>query len=252
MKENRIAQIKNELQQTEKNEGIITVKLIQQESPKSSVFEKPFAKDLGFPLILAVLLVLITRFITRKTIKAEISKLKTETDKNNAEIAKVKSSYQPIILNSLQIIQSHLYQDKINSLKNLMKSKSDLFNVKQIYHEGDALIDDIYDYYQTVYNKLSENLIENLKRNALENAGLFPSKIRTKFNKLNGLVYEAYNIQSRHFSVKTQDLPNGMQKLLEDIDAEFEKLIDLIRDDLHFDNTFIHDFIKEYQKDLKQ
>ena len=247
-KENTPATIKNDLQHTDKNPNqLITVKLIRDETDKPTFFEQLPFKDLIFPLILAVIITI----INRRTIKAEISKLTSETEKNKAEIAKIKSAYQPIVLNSLQIIQNQLFQDKINSLKDLIKSKSELFSVTQIYHEGDGLIEDEYDYFRNVYLNLSTNLVECLKKNALDNAGLFPSEIRDKFNKVVSLLYRAHDVQRMHFSKQSQDLPAGMQETLQNIDSEFDKLFDLIRYDLHFDNTFIHDFIKEYQKDLR-
>lgn len=240
--------IKNNSEQTEKNpDQVITVKLIAAETDKPVFFDQLPFNDLIFPLILAFIITI----INRRTIKAEISKLSSETKKNKAEIAKIKSSYQPIVLNSLQIIQNQLFQDKINSLKDLIKSKSELFNVTQIYHEGEGLIEDEYDYFRNVYLNLSLNLIEDLKKNALSNAGLFPSEIRDKFNKVAALLYGAHDVQRMHFSKHSQDLPAGMQETLQNIYSQFENLIELIRYDLHFDNTFIHDFIKEYQTGLK-
>src|SRR5690606_36216805 len=138
---------------------------------------------------------LVVRLITRKSDKAELSKIETETEKSQEEISKIKSSYQPIILSSLQNIQNQLFQDKTNSLKELIKSKSEIFNVEQIYHEDDAIIEDTYDYYQNVYLGFSNVILENIKKNSLDNASLFPSNLREKFQNLVGLLYEVHEIQ---------------------------------------------------------
>ena len=249
-KDTTILNIKGNIVDTLKNNSndAITINVIQPKKDNPSILDNPVFTTFLFPLLVALITTLVVRLITRKSDKAELSKIETETEKNQEEISKIKSSYQPIILSSLQNIQNQLFQDKTNSLKELIKSKSEIFNVEQIYHEGDAIIEDTYDYYQNVYLGFSNVILENIKKNSLDNASLFPSNIREKFQNLVGLLYEVYEIQKREFSKKEQNMPSEVEGKLEIISKSFDELIDLIRNDLHFDNTFIHDFIKTYQK----
>jgi len=249
-KDTTILNIKGNIVDTLKNNSndAITINVIQPKKDNPSILDNPAFTTFLFPLLVALITTLVVRLITRKSDKAELSKIETETEKNQEEISKIKSSYQPIILSSLQNIQNQLFQDKTNSLKELIKSKSEIFNVEQIYHEGDAIIEDTYDYYQNVYLGFSNVILENIKKNSLDNASLFPSNIREKFQNLVGLLYEVYEIQKREFSKKEQNMPSEVEGKLEIISKSFDELIDLIRNDLHFDNTFIHDFIRTYQK----
>lgn len=42
-------------------------------------------------------------------------------------------------------------------------------------------------------------------------------------------------------------MPNDIEDKLNNISTSFNELIDLIREDLHLNNNFIHDFIEEYK-----
>lgn len=224
----------------------ITINLVQPKKENPSFLDNSLITFL-FPIVVPILVTLSLRIITRKRDKAELGKIETETEKNQEEITKIKSSYHPIILSSLQNIQNQLFQDKINSLKELIKSKAEIFSVDQSYHEGDAVIQDIYEYYDNVYFGFSTKL-ENIKKNSLDNASLFPSKIRDKFQNLVNLLYQVDEIKKREASNREPNMPYEVKEKLENISKSFDELIDLIRNDLHFDNTFIHNFIDSYQK----
>lgn len=249
-KDTTILHIKGNIVDTLKNnsDGHITIDVIQSKKEKHSILDSPTFTTFLFPLLVALITTLFLRLMTRKSDKAKLSKIENENEKNQEEISKIKSSYQPIVLSSLQNIQNQLFQDKANSLKELVKSKSDIFNVEEIYHEGDAKIENTYNYYQNVYLDLSNIILENIKKNSLDNSSLFPSNIREKFQNLVGLLYEVYDIQKREFSMKEESMPNEVEGKLAIISKSFDELIDLIRNDLHLDNTFIHDFIKTYQQ----
>lgn len=206
-----------------------------------NIFENPLFTSLVFPIIVAFLTALGVRLLNKNKDKAELTKL-------NEEINKIKTSYQPIVLNSLQTIQSELFKDKVNSLKKLIKSKSDILNVEQIFHEGNAIIEDTHDYNQNIYLGLSDIKLKSIEENSLNNGYLFPSDIRNKFQELVKNLNEVYEIQKREMSTQNQGMPNDVEDKLKNISAIYDDLIELIRKDLHFDNTFIHDFIKAYQK----
>src|SRR5690606_8154577 len=86
----------------------ITINVIQPKKDNPSILDNPAFTTFLFPLLVALITTLVVRLITRKSDKAELSKIETETEKNQEEISKIKSSYQPIILSSLQNIQNQL------------------------------------------------------------------------------------------------------------------------------------------------
>ena len=222
-----------------------TIKVIQPKKVESGIFDNTVVTSFVFPILITVITFLIARFVTRKKDKKDLEKVE-------AEIEQIKTSFQPIVLNSLQNVQNEIFKDKTNSLKGLIKSKSELFNVEQIYHEGYAIIADTYDYYQDVYLNFRKTSLSEVKKNSLDNASLFPNEIRNEFQKLMTQLFEIGDIQDREFSTQNQSMPTDVDKKLEIISNSFDNLIDLIRNDLHLDNTFIHDFISEYQKIKKK
>jgi len=222
-----------------------TVQVIQPEKGDSGFFDNPVLTSLVFPVLVTILTFLVARLVTSKKDKKDFQKVE-------AEIEQIKTSFQPIVLNSLQNVQNEIFKDKTSSLKGLIKSKSELFNVEQIYHEGDAIIEDSYDYYQNVYLNFSNTSLSEVKKNSLDNASLFPNHIRIEFQKLLTQIFEINDIQEREFSTQNQNMPTGVETKLETISKSFDRLIDMIRKDLHLDNTFIHDFISEYQKIKKK
>ncbi len=229
-------------------EGKITIEAIQSKKDDYSFLTNPILISLVFPLLVTLLTFWITRLLTRKKERAELKRVETETDKNQVEINQIKSSFQPIVISSLQSVQNEIFKDKTSSLKDLIKSKSDLFNVEQIYHEGNAIIEDSYEYYRSVYLNFGSSLLNRIKKNSLDNSSLFPNSIRDEFQKLMKSLFEIHEIQKMEFSKEVQDMPAEIEKKLVTISENFDSLIDMMRNDLHLNNTYIHDFISEHQK----
>lgn len=151
-------------------------------------------------------------------------------------------------MNSLQNIQNEIFKDKFNSLKGIIKSKAELFNVEQFYHEGYEIIDDSYSYYEYVNENLSKIFLENVKQNSLDNASLFPNEIRIEFQNLVNELFSINDYKNKQFSLGNNLMDEKVEKKLIKASDTFDKLIELIRKDLHLDNTFIHDFISVYQE----
>lgn len=234
------------------NHQFYSVEVISSRKEDSSFMTHPVLISFVFPVLVTVITFFFTRLLTRKKEKTELSKIETDIEKNKVEISHIRTSFQPLVISSLQAVQNEIFKDKLNSLKELSKSKSDFFNVEQIYHEGEAFIGDTHEYAQNVYWNFTVYPVEKIKKNLLENGSLFPDSIRSEYQKLLKLIYKVYDIQKRENSNENQDMPTGVEVLLMQIAKEFDHLIDMIRKDLHLDNTFIHEFIAEHQKTKKE
>lgn len=226
----------------------LTIEVIGLKKDDSYSLDNPILTYLIFPILITLITFFVVRYFSRKREKQEIEKINSETEKNKEEINQLRFSFQPIVISSLQTIQNNIFKDKIDSLKGIIKSKHELYNVNQIYHEGWGIIEDVYHYYQNVYLNFNDVSIENLKNNSLSNASLFPDAIRTEFQTLVSSIFEIREIQKKAFSIRNQEMPSGVKEKLETITQLFNKLIDMIRQDLHLNNTFIHDFIAKHQK----
>lgn len=226
----------------------LTIEIVESKSEDSNIFNNSVFIDFIFPFLASLFILIVVRYFNRKKENEKLEKLKSETKKNKEEIKQMRISFQPIVISSLQTIQNNIFKDKIDSLKGIIKSKHELYNVNQIYHEGWGIIEDVYHYYQNVYLNFNDESIENLKNNSLSNASLFPDAIRTEFQNLVSKIFEIREIQKKAFSTQNQDMPSGVVEKLEIITMLFDELIDMIRQDLHLNNTFVHDFIAKYQK----
>lgn len=164
------------------NRDIYKVEVISKGKEDSGLLAAPIFKEFIFPVAIPIIVTLvtffITRYITRKKDRAEIRKIETDTDKNKAEIEQIRSSFQPVIVSSLQTIQNQIFQNKTDCLKHLIHSKNTLFEVEQVYNEGEAFVQDEYDYYQNVYWQISDLRLKSIKDNILKNGSFFPNSIR--------------------------------------------------------------------------
>lgn len=224
-----------------KSNDSLTIEVIELKKDDTDILNNLFLPSLIFPIIITLVTLFCARYLKRKREKQELEKIREE-------INQMRISFQPIVISSLQTIQNNIFKDKIDSLKGIIKSRNELYNVNQIYHEGWGVIEDVYDYYQNVYLNFNDESIENLKNNSLSNASLFPDAIRGEFQTLVSSIFEIREIQKKAFSIRNQEMPSGVKEKLETITKLFDKLIDMIRQDLHLNNTFVHDFIAKYQK----
>lgn len=226
----------------------IVVEVIKPKENPEAFYETPLFSSLIFPLVITLLTFFITKYFIRKKERVELDKLATDIKRNNAEIKMVESSFQPIVLTSLQAIQNELFMDKINSLRALLKSKYVFFKLEREYHKGEPVINDTDQYYQNIYQNFSDDELAKFNENSMMNSSLFSTSIRQGFNELTAQLNDIKNIRKNEYSLQNMNMPQGGDKKLEEINECFSRLIDLIRLDLHLDNTFIHDFISRYQK----
>lgn len=201
--------------------------------------------DIIAPVVVSIITVLITQIVTRKKRKFELNKME-------AEISQIKFSFQPLVFSAIQAIQNEIFKDKVKSLKGLIRSKATLFNANQEFHDGEPFIRDSYEYMQQVYLNFNATEIQKVRDNELEYSSLFPEEILRKFKELINEIEKIVEKQGEYFSMKNQSVPEGVDKILVNISELFESIINLMRTDLHLDNTFVHDFIKNQKKMIEK
>ncbi len=203
-------------------------------------------KNLIFPFIIAIGTVIITNLISRKKRKAEVKKL-------NAEIEVIKQRFQPVVISTLIKTHEFLIEDKINALRKLLEFKENLMHVDISYHDGRANIDDVDLYYDAIYEKIGDTEENTIKSIISKYGYLFRDRIVEKMNKLSSDISKIHHIQKEEFSMRNREMPDEAASLVSSLSNRLSDIIELIREDLHINDDFIHTFINSYKslEDIK-
>lgn len=151
------------------------------------------------------------------------------------------------MLNTLVKIQDSLLEKKIMALNELVEFNEEFHNVKQMYYQGETFIEELYDYYSCIYQKFNEDDYNKFKKILLF-GNIFSSKIKEKFNLINCDLYNIIDIKNKEYSLEKEDMPKNANKLIKTVNERIIEVIDLIREDLHLNNSYIHDFIEKYKQ----
>jgi|25_taG_2_1085351.scaffolds.fasta_scaffold19587_1 hypothetical protein len=234
-----------------KNENIIVIEQKDKSESSKNFYEKPLFLSLFFPIAISLCSFFIARWWFRVKEKKENEKLEVEVEKIREDIKILKKSFQPIVLSTIQLTQEKLLNDKIDALKELATFRYEFFSIEQFYMQGQPFIEDTFEYHQSVYGKVNDIMLKNLKEIVFKKGYLFPKGIKDNMNLLIYELSEVYNIQKREYSSQKQEMPEEVIKILDRLSEKLNIVIDDIRTDLHIDNSFIHDFIEKY-KDLEK
>ncbi|WP_416441752.1 hypothetical protein ACH3O9_14735 [Leeuwenhoekiella sp. A16] len=245
----KIQLISDDYKVLKKNDNIIVIEQKDKSENSKSFYETPLFLSLFFPIVISLCGFFIARWWFRLKEKKENEKLEVEVEKIREDIRVLKKSFQPIVLSTIQLTQEKLINDKILALKELASFRYKFFAMEQDYIQGQPFIEDTFEYHQSVYGKVNETLLNDLKEIVLKKGFLFPKGIKDNMNLLIYELSDIYEIQKREYSSQIQEMPNEVIKILERLSEKLNIVIDDIRTDLHIDNSFIHDFIEKY-KDL--
>lgn len=247
--------ISDEVSVKKNDQNIIVIE--QKSKPEST---KPFYESTIFlTLIVPIIIVTVNFIIARwwfnkkekketEKLSGEISKMKSEEIKIQSEITQIKSSFQPIVLGTIQKTQEVLLEDKIEALKQIVTYRSKIFTVNNIYVGGESMIQDEYDFYSNIYNGLCKHDIESYNQIVSSKGYIFPNKIKDDLNTILKNLNSVYDLYDYQYSLGDQSMPVEGETLLKEVKTLFNVVIDNIRHDLHIDDTFIHDFIEKYKK----
>lgn len=214
---------------------------------EKSFYECDIFISIFIPLIVTILTFLAQRWWFRKKERNENKKLELDIAKATEDIITLKKSFQPIVLSTIQLTQQTLVNDKIEALKELAAFRYNLFNLDQDFVDGIPLIDDIYDYYQNIYQNLSESTIKEITTITLKKGYIFPNNINKNLNLIIYDIKEIYDISKKEMSKQSMEMPNDVKLKLDELSDKLNSVIDDIRLDLHIDNNYIHQFIEKYK-----
>lgn len=203
-------------------------------------------KSVVFPLLVAIGTIIVTNLLSRKKRKAEVKKL-------NSEIEVIKQRFQPVAISTLIKTHELLIEDKINALREMLHFKEILMHVDVSYHDGRADIEDVDEYYVAIYEKIGDNEETTIKTIIGKYGYLFRDKIVEKLNRLSSDLSRIHHLQKEEFSMRNRDMPDEAGRLVSSLSNRFSDIIELIREDLHINDDFIHEFISNYKslEDIK-
>ena len=241
--------ISSEYKVYKKNDNIIVIEQKEKSEGAKELYENPVFISFVFPLVLILISFFIARWWFRKKEQKEKEKLDFEVSKLDEEIKQIKSSFQPIVLATIQSTQDKLLQDKIIALKEVVAFRIKLYTIKQFYINGKPFISDTDQYYNSIYQNVNSKMQLDMEKIVSEKAYLFPDDIQEKMNLILFEIGEICNIQGRESSIQNMNIPDDAKEKVSRLADVFESVIKLIRENLHINDSFVDDFIEKY-KDL--
>lgn len=207
--------------------------------PEKGWNDNPWVIFLVIPLIVSVLAAAFTHFLGRNKNKREIDKLTVETEK-------IKNSFQPVVVATIQSVNDKLLDTKIKALINITKIKSEFIDVEQQYYEGDPVFD-YDDFLESVFRKFTVEQFNSIKQFKDDFSYFLSKKSFEEFNTLYIKLEELYQSRLTFYSVDDGETDYGMDEEIKLILTLFERVLNEMRNELHLDNTFVEDFIRANQ-----
>jgi hypothetical protein len=236
---------------SEKKDNVIVIEQKDKAKDEKSFTETPLFTTLIVPIIVLIVGFILNRIWFWHKEKKDGKKVDIEIDKMKAETTQIKKSFQPIVLTTLMQSQEYYRGDKVKALKEIVNYKTDLFYVEQYYDNGELVTDSMFEYHSDIYRRISPHKVKEISAVVNNYGYLFPDIIINKLKDLQSDISNLNNIWSREASVQNQEMPDDAELIMNKLSEKFEKVIGLIRNDLHVDNGFINEFIQEY-KDLNK
>lgn len=182
-----------------------------------------------------------------QSLKSSTKKSDEEVEKLQAETEKLKSSYQPVIINTLTKIQEKVFDKKIEALNQTVLYRNKFRDFTRQYdEEGNLLKYRDKDFHKHIF-KVNVDLCTGEFRQLKEkHAYLFSDIVFNEMNVLGRMLYkieEDFQLYREAYSdglELSKNILDRIPQILEEIDS----CIVLIRKDCHLDSNFINDFIE--------
>jgi len=221
------------------NEHIILIQDLKKENVKDW-YEATWITSFLIPILVAVIVAVILNWLNR-------NKTNLENDKIKAETSKLRKSFQPIVIGTLQSIQDKIMPSKINALKELVQIKNDFKYHEQQYHEGEPITIDYDEFIKVIFYNFYEEKYNAYCRFHDKYSYLFPNNVFEIFIRLKTQLSNLNETKKSFDSVGDQDTEPGKKdkESIEQIIKSFDEAILAIRSDCHLDTSFIHEFIEQ-------
>jgi hypothetical protein len=233
-----------------------TVILVQEKAKDPVIKETDWMGSFFIPLIIVFVGGLFSYFMNKRRTDVEIKKIKGETLKTDVEIQKLiteneklKKSFQPIVIGTLQSVQEHILTIKLAALKELIRLKADFVFFEQIFdEEGDPYYghnDNIF--LKQVFLNFGPRKFDETKVFHETYSYIFPDIVLEILRKL-FLIIKVHNEEVNYFHMNNdgESGPTGKDiQRIQDILELFDQAVLAIRKDCHLDTSFIHDFIEQ-------
>lgn len=231
-----------------------TVILVTEKRNDSAVKETNWIVSLFIPIIIVIVGGVISHLINKGKTNSEIRKIKGDTKKTDVEIQKLiteneklKKSFQPIVIATLQSIQDKVTPSKIDALKLLVQLKNELIHYEQQYCEGDPVVPNLDEFLRLMFFNFEPSKYYRFKEFHDNYSYLFPDNVFEILKKIK-IKLSAFNETKKSFDSVCDytDEPSTVdrKKFIEIIDL-YDNAILAIRKDCHLDTSFIHDFIEQ-------
>lgn len=235
-----------------------TVILLHDKAKELDSKEPDLITSIMIPILTAAIIAFIGGYISyrfnKKKTDAEIKKIKGDSNKTVIEIQKLiteneklKKSFQPIVIATLQATQEKVISLKIEAIKKLIDLKSEFIYYEQQLCEGDPVSPNLEEFLKLVFFNFDANKFKNYTLFHNTYSYLFPDFI---FNDLKKLNYQLRQLNENKKSFMSyydgDDEPLKTDKdSIVLITKLYDSIILAIRKDCHLDTSFIHDFIDQ-------
>lgn len=209
--------------------------------PEKDLIDNPWIISFLIPILVAGIIAFIAhRFGYRKN-KIEIDKLMTETER-------LKKSFQPIVIDTLNSVQNKIIDKKLDALSELIVLRSEFTSFEQIYdEEGEPVFPDEYDYLRHIFLHFGPEKHSKFRKFHDKFSFIFPDKTYGKFQILLFSINEMKNNYEMFQAVYDGSIepPSSYTDLVRQTILNIDNTIMEIRKDCHLDSSFIHDFIAQ-------
>lgn len=207
-------------------------------------YENSIFPELIFPIAVAAITAYIMNRVNAKKNRAEMDKLKAETDH-------LKRSFQPIVFSAMNAIHEKIFDKKLEALNNLIAIRNQIISYKPIFTEedGEPYYPKDEELYEIIFKEFSNDYYDLFKDFHSNYSYLFPDSVLNRNESLVAKMRELRDDQMMFWDAFEgnnevsvgHEIANNMKVAIDMI----EKSILDIRCECHLDTTYIKDFIEK-------
>jgi hypothetical protein len=229
------------------SDQIIIIQEKKSKNEKGILQEYPLIGVLLVPVLISLVGIWVSHFLNKRKFDGEINNLKTQSNKNKAETEKIKKSFQPIVVGTIQGVRDKLIDKKIKALEVLAYHNSQFMEADEQFYgpDGDPILE-LSDYYDSMFINYSPSKFDEFKKYKNEFSYFFGEESFKVFKDLFEKIENMVVTRDSYYREEVEQDPR-MENVVKSIIESFGHLSTCLRKELHLDNTYIEDFIRENQ-----